>query len=246
MKKRQLFAILPLMFAGAAVQAGTADLSGLYEGEHQFVGFAQQGPFHNHMGHGAPYGQVGQLAEYMTWDWTWNMTSGGTAMVDGSSIAYDGLMTVSYDNPVVDFNGNEGDWVSMGAGFVLRYHNGDPARPDHSGDVAGIPIVDNGDGTYTGYIDLEIYNYIKPGPERGWIQTTWEVTDDGMGNLTMTTIDSDSNGYPGHMMYDMFPFPFEPTFNGSAVAVVPEPSTYALMLGGLGLVGLMARRRKQA
>ena len=30
------------------------------------------------------------------------------------------------------------------------------------------------------------------------------------------------------------------------VGMVPEPATYALMLGGLGLVGLMARRRKQA
>lgn len=29
------------------------------------------------------------------------------------------------------------------------------------------------------------------------------------------------------------------------VAAVPEPSTYALMIGGLGLVGFMARRRRQ-
>jgi hypothetical protein len=29
------------------------------------------------------------------------------------------------------------------------------------------------------------------------------------------------------------------------IALVPEPETYAMMLAGLGLLGFMARRRKQ-
>ncbi|HUG22966.1 MAG TPA: PEPxxWA-CTERM sorting domain-containing protein [Albitalea sp.] len=32
----------------------------------------------------------------------------------------------------------------------------------------------------------------------------------------------------------------------SQTAVIPEPSTYALMLGGLALVGALARRRAKA
>jgi hypothetical protein len=36
-------------------------------------------------------------------------------------------------------------------------------------------------------------------------------------------------------------------FNGSAtIAAVPEPETYAMLLGGLGILGVVARRKKQA
>jgi hypothetical protein len=33
---------------------------------------------------------------------------------------------------------------------------------------------------------------------------------------------------------------------GNSVAAIPEPSTYALMLAGLGVLGIVARRRKVA
>jgi hypothetical protein len=36
------------------------------------------------------------------------------------------------------------------------------------------------------------------------------------------------------------------TISPSAVAAVPEPETYGMMLGGLGLIGFIARRRKAA
>ena len=36
------------------------------------------------------------------------------------------------------------------------------------------------------------------------------------------------------------------TITGGMAQAVPEPETYAMMLGGLGLLGFMARRRKKA
>lgn len=47
-------------------------------------------------------------------------------------------------------------------------------------------------------------------------------------------------GTSGTMRFDQV------TFNGTAVSAVPEPTTYAMLLAGLGCVGFIARRRKAA
>jgi hypothetical protein len=71
------------------------------------------------------------------------------------------------------------------------------------------------------------------------------------------TFASVGNGEVGFTIPGMLTGPLVMTVMGSAganasyggtinVSAVPEPETWAMMLGGLGLVGFMARRRKKA
>jgi len=118
-----------------------------------------------------------------------------------------------------------------------------------------IAITDHGDGTYSGDLDFQVFNPAFGNP-RSVITITWDITDDGMGNLTMDTFDADGNGFAGtvpgcdhlrdagctdSVSWGGFPFPFEPTWDG--VAVVPVPA--AVWLFGSGLLGLVAVARRK-
>ena len=59
------------------------------------------------------------------------------------------------------------------------------------------------------------------------------------GALTSLTVAVTSGGSTQHV----FPTINDLTLGTAVAAAVPEPETYALMLGGLGLLGWMARRR---
>jgi hypothetical protein len=63
-----------------------------------------------------------------------------------------------------------------------------------------------------------------------WLHYTAEVVLTGTTRLTFSALGT-SNSYGGSL-------------DNVSVTAVPEPETYALMLAGLGLIGVVARRRK--
>lgn len=96
-----------------------------------------------------------------------------------------------------------------------------------SGSLSNIAVRGVGDLGITS-VSLNGVNFTKYGA------SYWELTDTLLpaGVLTLTIVGTLSNGgsYGGDI--------------NVLLAPVPEPETYAMMLGGLGLLGFMARRRK--
>lgn len=67
------------------------------------------------------------------------------------------------------------------------------------------------------------------------VVNVWNVNPNG--SLTAAVVPGMENG----------PFPgFNAAFNLTSAGLVPEPETYAMMLAGLGLLGLAVRRRNSA
>lgn len=78
--------------------------------------------------------------------------------------------------------------------------------PYSTGPVA---LVDNGDGTYTGTYGITIGDY------SGTATTTWDITNVG-GDLTIVTLDTESNGIPGTTLMGVMPLPISLQWNGAA------------------------------
>ncbi len=73
-----------------------------------------------------------------------------------------------------------------------------------------ITLVDNLDGTYTGSYTVSI------GGTPGATSTTWDITDDGLGNLIMVTQDTDGNGNPGTLLAGVLMLPVDLEWDGTA------------------------------
>ena len=70
---------------------------------------------------------------------------------------------------------------------------------------------------------------------------------EGFGGLSMLNLVGDPEHLVVGLIYDTSAEFIGPTYNFNYINAVPEPSTYVLMLAGLGVVGFVAnRRRKEA
>ncbi len=128
---------------------------------------------------------------------------------------YGQTLTITFDSAVTAFAIDIGDF------FGLPYQPG-VSFPDLTG--YGLPVViGNGQTSFT----------VSTAATRNF--TFFGLTSDTA--FTSVTIQG-APGYSGSStIFDNVRF-------GSAIAPVPEPASWALMIGGLGLVGAAMRRRK--
>lgn len=73
----------------------------------------------------------------------------------------------------------------------------------------------------------------------GWVKSTYTVTEDGMYSLAFGVVNYSDTAYQSGLAFHGL------TLNGEVIPSVPEPSSYALILAGLGILGVSAKRRSR-
>lgn len=194
-----------------------------------------------------------------TVSWTnWNSNTGGTVTQNSNTITvtYTGNnLGVSHDASIYDVPGSftsaevsstpgsNGTVIMSGGtgGTVNTFHFSAPVVNPYiavfSVGQGSVPVAFNfdqnftllsqGSGHWGGGTLVASGNSLVGHEGNGVIKFTGTYTD-----ITFTT--------PNYEYY------YGATIGVASVAAVPEPGTYAMLLAGLGLVGAIARRRKQA
>jgi hypothetical protein len=166
------------------------------------------------------------------------LASGSSATFKFGTVTFnDGELVSGFANitgPVCLFGGctyliDETDELGVTANFSFS----NPTSGQQSSDGAGLAV--------TGLINPKSSGFLREGVGVVDFSITWadELVDFGNGGqfkIVMDEISFTANGQTVDQNYRI----------EMVTAPIPEPETYALMLAGLGLVGFMARRRKQA
>ncbi len=189
----------------ATAISGTSGLSGQFKGDFQFIANA-----HTDMNPNNPPVYMGQAVERVIWEWDFDT---GVA-----NFRFDlGDLQDTDSDGIPDTNAY---MLTIGVPFIVH---------------SPVNFTDNGNGTYTGLVDFQVYNAIFGNPS-GLLSITWEISRAG-NEITFETHDGDANGFPGTILGDAvssppwggFPFPFEPTWDGIARLVGVDSNADGLL-----------------
>jgi PEP-CTERM motif len=162
----------------------------------------------------------------------------GTATYGVNAFSAWGLETFYPSSFGSNFNGSDCGLVSSyyqcGVGWVDQQSNGLLG-------ANGVPTATFAAGTYN--YSINIYSdFLDPNGQISFISAiaAQNSSDPSLSpNLTIDPSITLTNLYSGVTVLSAS------GYNYSGVAAVPEPETYAMLMAGLGVLGLMARRRKQ-
>lgn len=163
---------------------------------------------------------------------------------------FDASIVIPDANVLINFNGSGLDWVYAG-----------PIAPNEFGPGnIELPSFRASEGwrfaSATEWASRpEWTDFIQPGftaadvpATEGWTDhTKYKFASEYWGNFSHVDTNDASNGkLTNGLDIGSLTGVYETWYIRGAVAAVPEPETYAMMLAGLGLIGFSARRRKQA
>lgn len=145
-----------------------------------------------------------------------------TGRLDGTA---NGNLVTDLSNIYVKVNGV--DFAGSGSLLAARY-DGTRWRDDA---VVSFTGLENNflftDGSFAGSYDVNYFTQRSgPGLDFSWVEST--------------------RGFKSSEIYTVTPGGTLARWRLTAVTAVPEPETYAMLLAGLGLLGAVARRRRQA
>jgi hypothetical protein len=121
--------------------------------------------------------------------------------------------------------------LTVGTSYTLTFDYALAQQTGYTGGNTGTWAVSFGDVTQ----NTSVLS-IAEAAFSGWKAATMTFTATGTSELLSFLSAGTPTGAPPFMLLD----------GVSMVAAVPEPSTWAMMLGGIGLVGWLARRRRAA